>query len=179
MIGSTWWTAFCLAKPRPLGGTAPSIWLNHPIYRGVPGLQALHVHTKYTAGVQLCVGVSFHPNPQIGAVYSHAEAIQVLRWEQEALPRGGTPPRAPPCVHFSAGGTPKKWIFLPKVCSMYLVIFTCLDLFLRELCFFKYVDTLTTCPQKFLAVKSTPMVIYAIMQNYPRIKSIIWRIQTR
>ena len=77
MIGSTRWTAFCLAKPRPLGGTALSIWLNHPIYWGLPGLQALHAHTKYTAGVQLCVGIGFHPNSQIGAAHAHAEAIQV------------------------------------------------------------------------------------------------------
>ena len=35
-----------------------------------------------------------------------------------------------------------------------------------------YVDALMMCPQKFLAVKSTPMVINAIMQNHPRIKSI-------
>ena len=33
-----------------------------------------------------------------------------------------------------------------------------------------YVDALMMCPQKFLAVKSTPMVINAIMQNHPRIK---------
>ena len=41
-----------------------------------------------------------------------------------------------------------------------------------------YIDALTTCPQKLLAVKSTPMVMYAIMQNHPRIKSIRW-IQAR
>ena len=114
MIGTTRWTAFRLAKPRPLGGTAPSIWLNYPIYWGLPGLQALHAHTKYTAGVQLCVGVSLHPNSQIGAVYAHAEAIQALRWGRGAvplrtLPRGGdTPLVHPPCVRFSAGGVPKK-----------------------------------------------------------------------
>ena len=32
-----------------------------------------------------------------------------------------------------------------------------------------YVDALTTCPQKFLAVKSTPMLIY---QNHSRIKCV-------
>ena len=40
-----------------------------------------------------------------------------------------------------------------------------------------YIDTLT-CSQKFFAVKSTPMILYAIMQNHPRIKSI-QRIQAR
>ena len=29
-----------------------------------------------------------------------------------------------------------------------------------------------TCPQKFLAVKSTPIVMYGIMQNFHRIKSV-------
>ena len=33
----------------------------------------------------------------------------------------------------------------------------------------KYVDMLMTCPRKFLAVKSTPMVIY---EDYFRIKGI-------
>ena len=114
MVGSTRWTAFRLAKPRPLGGTAPSIWLNHPIYWGLPGLQALHAHTKYTAGVQLCVGISVHPNSQIGVVYAHAEAIQALWWWWGAAPirtllQGrDTPLVHPPCVHFSAGGAPKK-----------------------------------------------------------------------
>ena len=35
-----------------------------------------------------------------------------------------------------------------------------------------------TCPQKFLAVKSTPIVMYGIMQNLPRIKTVR-RIQAR
>ena len=113
MIGSTRWTAFCLAKPRPLGGTAPSIWLNHPIYWGLPGLQALHAHLKYTAGVQLCMGVSFHPNSQIGAVYVHAEAIQVLRWGRGAaplrtLPQGGDTPLVHPRVYVLAQGACRK-----------------------------------------------------------------------
>ena len=30
-----------------------------------------------------------------------------------------------------------------------------------------------TCPQKFLAIKSRPIVMYGIMQNFHRIKSII------
>ena len=96
MISSTQWTAFRLAKPRPLGGNAPSIWLNHLIYWGIPGLQALHAHTKYTTGVQLCVGVSFHPNSQIGGLCpcrSHTSTVIRARGTTPSNPatRGDTP----------------------------------------------------------------------------------------
>ena len=39
----------------------------------------MHAHTKYTAEVQLCLGIGFHPKSEIGAVYAHAEATQVLQ----------------------------------------------------------------------------------------------------
>ena len=102
-------------------------------------MQALHAHTKYTAGVQLCMGIGFHPDSQIGAVYTHAEAIQALQRGQGAvllrtLPRGGTP-FVHPCVYVLAQGARRKTVdFFPKVYSTYQVIFTHLDLFLREYC---------------------------------------------
>ena len=79
---------------------------------GFASLPPLHAHTKYTAGMQLCVGVGFHPNSQIGAVYAHAEATHVQ------------------ALHYNETG------FFSKICSTCLVIFTHLDHFLRELPFF-------------------------------------------
>ena len=40
-----------------------------PKNMSLPGLQAMHAHMKYTAGVWLCLGIGFHPKSQIGAVY--------------------------------------------------------------------------------------------------------------
>ena len=51
--------------------------------------------------------------------------------------RGDTPLVHPPRVYLLAQGACQSVDFFPKVCPTYLVIFTCLDLFLRELCFFK------------------------------------------
>ena len=69
---------------------------------------------------------------------SHTSTMMRARGSAPSNPAArGTPPRAPPCVHFNAGGTPKNRGFFPKVCSTYLVIFTHLDHFLRELSFFK------------------------------------------
>ena len=103
------------------------------------GLQELHAHTKHTAGMQLCVG--FHPNSQIDAFTrpcrSHTSAtmgagalpLRTLLWGWD------TPSYTP--MYILAQGACRKTDFFPKVCSTYLVIFTHLDLFLRELSFFK------------------------------------------
>ena len=47
------------------------------------------------------MGVSFHPNSQIGAVYAYAEAIQVLRWGLGAA-------CAPPRVYALVQGVRRK-----------------------------------------------------------------------
>ena len=50
----------------------------------------------------------------------------------------GDTPLVHPRVYVLAQRAHRKSVdFFPKVCSTYLVIFTHLDLFLRELCFFK------------------------------------------
>ena len=109
--------------------TAPSIWLNHPLL----GLQALHAPTKYTAGVQLCVGVGFHQNSQIGAVYAHTEAIHALQCEGKRQHpfepcREEGHPLVHPHVYILAQGACQKTVdFFLKICSTYLVIFTHLD----------------------------------------------------
>ena len=97
----------------PFNLAEPPSWL---------GLQALHAHTKYTAGVQLCLGVSFHPKSQIGAVYAHAEATQALQWRREAVrsnpaARGDTPSWTP---HLYVLAQRVHWnsrYFFPKICS--------------------------------------------------------------
>ena len=57
----------------------------------------------------------------------------------EPCRKRGTPPSCTPHVYVLAQGARWKIVdFFPKVCSTYLVIFTHLDLFLRELFFFKW-----------------------------------------
>ena len=95
------------------------------------GLPALHAHTRYTVGVQLCLGDGYNPNLQIGAIYSHAEAIKSAAMKALGLcpfelSQGGRP-RAPLLVHVLVQGhSETPWIFLPKVCSAHLPIFTLL-----------------------------------------------------
>ena len=51
----------------------------------------------------------------------------------EPCRKGGHPVVHPPvCTFWRRGHAEKAWIFSPKVCSTYLVIFTHLDLFLGE-----------------------------------------------
>ena len=52
---------------------------NRPLNLAEPPKQALHAYTKYTAGMQLCLSIGFHPKSQIGGVYAHAEATQALQ----------------------------------------------------------------------------------------------------
>ena len=118
MVGSTQWTTFGYTKSRPLRSTITPNLAEPPNLKGLSGLQALHVHTKYTAGVQLCLGVGLYPKSQVGAVYAHAEATQALQWKQEAaplwtLPRGEDTP-VHPCVRFSTQDAPKTRGFFPQ-----------------------------------------------------------------
>ena len=79
-----------------------------------------------TQSTQLCVAIGLHPKSQIGEVYAHAEATQVLQ-----LRRGLHP--FEPCVYILAQGECRKPVdFPPKVCSMYL---TLSDHFLRVVVF--------------------------------------------
>lgn len=84
-----------------------------------------------------------NPNLQIGAVYAHADAMQVLWWRQGAallwtLHKRGTSLVHPQCVHFRLGGVPKlRRVFVPKTCSALLLIFTLLECFVGELLFLK------------------------------------------
>ena len=71
------------------------------------GLPALHAHTRYTAVVQLCLGVGFNPNLQIGTVY--VEAIKMHQWRlwgctPSNSAEGGRLPCAPLLVHVLVQG---------------------------------------------------------------------------
>ena len=145
MIGSTQRTAYPLAKPRPLGGTAPqSGWTTQFI-----GVYQVCKHCMLTQSTQLGCSCAW----VLAATQTHKLVLSMsmqkpCRSHTSTTMRAGavplrTLPRArgehplvhPPCVRFGTGGAPKSLDFFPKVCSTYLVIFTRLDLFLRELCF--------------------------------------------
>ena len=70
--------------------------------------------------------------------YKHCDGARGCAPSNPAM-RGDTPScTPPPCVHFSAGSTPKKCgFFSPKSALCIWWIFTHLDLFLREVFFFK------------------------------------------
>ena len=102
-----------LSKPHLLRSTTPSIWLNHSIKWGLPGLQSLHAHTKYTARVQLCMGIGFRLTPT-HKPHKHYDKGKRLHPFEPCHEKGH------PLMHlqfacFSAGGVPtKRWIFSPK-----------------------------------------------------------------
>ena len=88
-----------LRKNSPTQGQRPSFWLNHSIQWGLPGLQSLHAHTKYIAGVQLCVGVGLHPNwCSLCPCKRYDEGEGLCRFEPCC--EGGHPACAPPVCTF-------------------------------------------------------------------------------
>ena len=63
--------------------------------------------------------VGLHPKSQIGAVYAHAEATQVLRWRRGAVPLrtllwGGAPLCTPRVYVLAQGAHQKTGFFSPK-----------------------------------------------------------------
>ena len=123
-----------LCETTPTQGHCPLNLAEPPyIYWDLPGCK----HCTLTQSTQL--GYSLCPCRSHTSATMKARAVPL-----RTLPRGGAPPRAPPFVRFSAGGAKNPWIFSPKSAlhTLYLVIFTHLNHFLRENCPFmthKYV----------------------------------------
>ena len=100
------------------------------------------------ARVQLCLGVGLHPKSRMGAVNAHVEATQVLWWRWGAVLFRPLPPLAGAhpllctlCLYVLVPRACRNFMdFFSQICFTYLVIFTPLDHFLRELSFFKWME---------------------------------------
>ena len=140
MIGSTWWTTFCLAKPCTLGGTAPQPgWTTQ-----FNGVYKVCKHCMLTQSMQLgcsCAWASTQTHKLVQSMpmqkpykrYDEGEGLRPF----EPCREGGTPPSCtPPCVRFSAGGAPKKCGFFSQKSALRIWWFSHVWTFSWENCAF-------------------------------------------
>ena len=131
-----------LHKTTSTQGHRPSIWLNHPILMGFNRFASTACSHKVHRWSAAVPGRWLLSKATNWCSYAHAEVTS-----STIKARGCTPsnpatkqvsPSCIPCLYILAQRVHQNSVnFFPEICSTYLVIFTPLDHFLRELSFFK------------------------------------------